>query len=293
MIKNKQSTRSLTAFLVTWSFLVLTVTGIVLLYIVPQGRVAYWVHWSLAGLEKEQWGWVHMMFGGVFIVTGVLHLYFNWKPFKKYLAGRVQGQLQVKRELIVSLVLTLLITVLSIYNLPPASWVFDLNERIKNAWITSPELEPPFGHAEEASLAGIARRMDLDLKSSLAALQAEGIRFNSERDSLEQVGRSNGITPMAVYAVMRPFEKVTEPLPTALTPEEVEARFAGTGLGRKSLSEICAKLGLDIAVALERLETAGIPGQADDNARKLSERHGLSPIDLMKVMLVPGFRPGS
>ena len=56
MKKNKQSTRSLTAFLVTWSFLVLTITGLVL-YIVPQGRIAYWVHWSLLGLEKEQWGW--------------------------------------------------------------------------------------------------------------------------------------------------------------------------------------------------------------------------------------------
>ena len=53
MIKNKQSLRSLIAFLVTWAFAVLTVTGIVL-YIVPQGRIAYWTHWSLAGLDKEQ-----------------------------------------------------------------------------------------------------------------------------------------------------------------------------------------------------------------------------------------------
>jgi uncharacterized protein YidB (DUF937 family) len=78
-----------------------------------------------------------------------------------------------------------------------------------------------------------------------------------------------------------------------MTPEEVEARFAGAGLGRKRLSEICTKLGLDISVILERLETAGIPGQADDNIRELSERHGLNPMDLMKVMLAPGFRAGS
>jgi len=291
MIKDKQSSRSLTAFLVTWSFLVLTVTGLVL-YVVPQGRVAYWVHWSLLGLEKEQWGWIHMMFGGVFIVTGVLHLYFNWKPFKKYLAGRVQGHFQVKRELVISLLLTGLIIFLSIFNLPPASWVFDLNEEIKGAWVTSPELEPPFGHAEEASLAGIARRMDIDLQKALAALEAEGIRFDSERDSLERIARSNGITPMAVYAVMRRFEQPPEPLPAALTPEEVEARFSGTGLGRKSLAEICEKLGLDMALSLERLQAAGIPAQAQDNARDLAGRHGLSPIDLLKIMMVPGFRPG-
>ena len=37
MRKNKQSARSLTAFLVTWAFVVLTVTGIVL-YVVPQAE---------------------------------------------------------------------------------------------------------------------------------------------------------------------------------------------------------------------------------------------------------------
>ncbi|WP_029131881.1 DUF4405 domain-containing protein [Sedimenticola selenatireducens] len=105
MIKNKQSLRSLIAFLVTWAFVVLTVTGIIL-YIIPHGRIAYWTHWSLAGLGKEQWGWVHMMFGGIFIVTGALHLYYNWKPFKKYLAERVRGKLNLSHELVASLLLT-------------------------------------------------------------------------------------------------------------------------------------------------------------------------------------------
>ncbi|MES9830253.1 MAG: DUF4405 domain-containing protein [Candidatus Thiodiazotropha sp.] len=108
MLKNKQSKRSLIAFIVTWSFLILTITGIVL-YIVPQGRVAFWVDWSLVGLRKEQWGNIHMIFGGVFIVTGVLHLYFNWKSFKKYLAERVAGHLKIKQELMVSLGISLLI----------------------------------------------------------------------------------------------------------------------------------------------------------------------------------------
>ena len=58
MRKNKQSIRSLTAFIVTWAFIVLMVTGLVL-YVVPHGRVAYWVQWSLAGMEKDQWAWVY------------------------------------------------------------------------------------------------------------------------------------------------------------------------------------------------------------------------------------------
>ncbi|MDX1335263.1 MAG: DUF4405 domain-containing protein, partial [Gammaproteobacteria bacterium] len=94
MKKNKQSSRSFTAFVVTWAFVILTITGIVL-YIVPQGRVAFWTHWSLVGLGKEQWGDLHMIFGGVFIVAGVLHLWFNWKPFKKYFAERAKGHFEL------------------------------------------------------------------------------------------------------------------------------------------------------------------------------------------------------
>ncbi len=290
MIKNKHSARSLIAFLVTWSFLVLTVTGLVL-YIVPQGRVAYWVHWSLLGLEKTQWGWVHIMFGGIFIATGVLHLYFNWKPFKNYLADRVRGHLAIKRELVISLALTVVVIGLSIADLPPASWVISLNEAVKDSWITSPELEPPFGHAEEASLAGIARRMDLDLQAGLTALRGKGIRFDSERDSLERIARLNDTTPMAIYELFRQFEKTGAADPPPVTPEEVEARYGGTGLGRKGLGEIADKVGLDIDVALQRLKEAGIEASKEDNARELAERHELSPVDLLKVMMVPGFRP--
>lgn len=48
MANSGKSWRSFTALVVTWAFLILMVTGLVL-YIVPHGRVAYWVHWSLAG----------------------------------------------------------------------------------------------------------------------------------------------------------------------------------------------------------------------------------------------------
>ncbi len=118
---------------------------------------------------------------GVFIVTGVLHLYFNWKPFKKYLAERVSGHLQIKQELMVSLGVSLLILGGAILEVPPISWVFDLNETVKSAWVTSPELEPPFGHAEEVSLTVLSRRMNLDLKKAQAALQTKGIRFTGSK----------------------------------------------------------------------------------------------------------------
>jgi hypothetical protein len=285
MIKNKQSVRSLIAFLVTWSFAVLTVTGIVL-YIIPQGRVAYWVHWSLAGMEKEQWGWVHMMFGGIFIVTGALHLYYNWKPFKKYLAERVKGELNLSREFVASLLITVAVVFLSIFNLPPASWVFTLNEYVKSSWVTSPELEPPFGHAEEVSIKGMARRMRLDLKGATSELQRNQIQFEPE-DSLDTIARNNGTTPMVIYGYINKHkEKVKPAAKRVWTSDEIEAEFAGTGLGRKSIAGMCEVGGIALEVCLQRLGSAGVKAAPDDTVKEVATTHGHNPIELLKLILI-------
>ncbi|MDP4856108.1 MAG: DUF4405 domain-containing protein, partial [Desulfobacterales bacterium] len=71
---------SLTALL---SSLLLLVTSIVL-YIVPQGRVAYWADWRLLGLTKTEWTNIHVNFGLLFFVSALLHVYYNWKPIVSY-----------------------------------------------------------------------------------------------------------------------------------------------------------------------------------------------------------------
>ncbi len=288
MLKNKHSARSLTAFLVTWAFVVLTVTGLVL-YVVPHGRVAYWIHWSLAGMEKEQWAWVHMMFGGVFIVTGVLHLYFNWKPFKKYFADRIKGHLALKREVFIATALTVAIFIVSALNVPPASWVIDLNSAIKAGWVTLPELEPPFGHAEEVSVAALARRMHFDLDTALESLSAAGVNAEGPQATLEQIARANELTPMQVYALIRERQpaKETEAIDPGVSAEALEAAFAGTGLGRKTIAELCAMVGVNTAVGLARLSAQGIQAGETDNVRGVAELHAKRPIELLQIVLRP------
>ena len=291
MLKNKQSSRSLVAFIVTWAFVILTITGLVI-YVVPQGRIAYWTHWSLLGLSKEQWGDVHMMFGGIFIIAGIIHLYFNWKPFKKFLADRVKGHLQLKQEFVIAMVFSLVIVVMSIFHIPPVSWVFDLNQILKESWVTSPELEPPFGHAEEVSLAGLSRRMNLDLQQGIKALKRQGFSFSGPQDSLEKIARANNVTPMDVYAVIRQYEKEPEPLPASgMTVEEVEARYAGTGLGRKTLAEVCESVELTVTNCVERLSGKGFDVATDKKLKQVAEQYDINPIDILKMLLVKDYRP--
>jgi len=65
--------RSFTAFILTWTFLTLVVSGAVL-YIAPPGRIANWTRWQLIILTKEQWQAVHTLTAVAFLVGGLFHL---------------------------------------------------------------------------------------------------------------------------------------------------------------------------------------------------------------------------
>ncbi len=201
MAKNPQPARSFVAFLVTWSFLLLTITGIVL-YIVPSGQIAHWTLWTLGGLSKDGWADVHILFGAVFIVAGVLHLYYNWKPFKKYLATRVSGHLALKRELVTSLVVTVLLTLGALFALPPVSWLFDLNDAAKSLWAQDPAQRPPYARAERTPLPVLAERLGVDLEAMHTALAQAGIRIDEPKTNLEQLARAHDTTPAALFALI-------------------------------------------------------------------------------------------
>lgn len=305
MSKESFRWRALIAFLVTWAFAVATVTGIVL-YVVPQGRIAFWTDWRLIGLGKEDWGNIHMVFGGIFIVTGALHLYFNWKPFKSYLADRIAGQVRLRREMVVSLVVSFLVLGAAVGQVPPVSWVFDLNDDIKAIWADAPGAEPPFGHAEEVSLAGFFRRQGIDPEAGHAALAERGWAVSAPKQSLKAIARAHGVTPADLYVALKPLETPrgrgpgrggagggapTSPSGPSLTVVEVEAQFAGTGLGRKTLAQVCADAGVGVDAARKRLAAAGITIPDGVKFKEVADDIDATPIDLLKVILVEGYRP--
>ena len=291
MSHNKKAinTRSLTAFIVTWAFVVAMVTGTVL-YIVPQGRVAYWVDWQLIGLDKTGWGNIHIIFGAIFIAAGLLHLYFNWKPFKKYLAERAAGHIHVRKEVVISTVVTALVMAGAIADLPPISWVYDLNETVKASWVEEADYEPPYGHAEESSLASLARRTRLDLDKAEAELRAQGIEFAGPRDTLEKIARLNDTNAMNIYRLIKKFEQTPKPMGSGdYTANAVEARFEGTGVGRKLLSDVCETTGIGLEKARNRLAHAAIEMEDEMTIRQIADLHDTTPIEVLKIVLVSGY----
>lgn len=281
--------RGLTSLVALTSFVIMTITGIVL-YFAPQGRVAYWVFWEFIGLSKTDWGNIHIISSIVFAVAGGFHLYFNWKPLMNYLSAKIAGSLTYRNELAAASALSVIIVAGSISLFPPFNYVIEFSAYLKDAWVYSREYEPPFGHAEQASLRTFAKRMDIDLKKAEAELRAQGIALRSAKDRLEDIAAANHITPMDIYVVIKKYEKkAAADMDMTFTPEIVDEKFAGTGLGRKALSRVIEDTGIQPELAKQRLAQNNIKAEGDETLKDIAARYNITPIDILKIMLVEDY----
>ena len=291
MTSGKIHKRGLTSFFTLFGFLIMSVTGLVL-YIMPAGRVAYWITWNFMGMTKTDWDNIHILSSILFIVAGAFHSYFNWKPLMNYFKDRVRKGVKLRRELIISSVLSVWIIAGAIWPHPPLSYLLDFNEWVKEKWVAEEDFEPPFGHAELLSLGTFSKKMDIDLSKAVQELIDKGIVFKSTKETLEDIGKNNGVSPMSIYLLIKKFEPAPEPekLDT-YTPESIEIEFSGTGIGNKSITSICERLGLDPTVAASRLAAGGLSDDLSQTMKSVGESSKTEAIEVMKVLLIEGYVP--
>lgn len=285
------NTRALISLLVASGFLVMAVTGI-MLYVAPPGRVANWTDWTLLWLTKEQWAAVHISSSLVFVLAGFTHLVMNRKPFFNYLHARFHGHEMPRAEGVVALVVVVALVWGTLANVPPISLLLDLNDRAKLMWSTAVDAEPPFGHAEEVSLAMLGARDRFDAGAALAALEAEGLEVaEGTATTIRRIADDNGRTPAAVYRVIRGVRAAAVDPVDGWTPAAVEGRFAGGGMGRLTVAQLAAEGGIELGAAQARLAALGLPTEADGRLRALADEAGVEPMELAKALLVEGYVP--
>ncbi|MBF0280756.1 MAG: DUF4405 domain-containing protein [SAR324 cluster bacterium] len=291
MQSNGLHNRGMTSFFVTIGFLVMAITGL-MLYIVPEGRIAYWVGWAFLGLSKSQWGSVHTVSSFVFIAGGVFHLYYNWKPLKNYLISRkAPRQVKLKKELVIATVISVMVVGGAIFSIPPVSYVMDLSGVIKSSWVVSKEYEPPIGHAEQLSLTVFTKKMDIDLEKALAEFKKQGMVVDDPGDSLNEIAQANDTSPMNLYITIKQFEADKALQESVVyTSELVEEKFSGTGIGRKTLNEIAEEWKIPFPELEEKLKSSQIQFQQDEKLKDIATRHKVEPLDLVKVILVKNFQ---
>ncbi|QTA86669.1 DUF4405 domain-containing protein [Desulfonema magnum] len=212
------------------SFFFLGLTGI-MLYIVPQGRVAYWADWRLLGLSKTDWTNIHINISLLFLIASGFHLYYNWNTLLAYLKNKLKQLVVFNTEFVISLSVAVIFVLGTYFSIPPFQTVIDINDSIKarheRVWGS-----PPYGHAELSSLQFFCKKMELDADNAVKLLNQQNLREISKNKTLKEIAKTNGIAPQQVYLFIKASNKISEHQPSGNG-----SGLMPSGLGRKTLAQ--------------------------------------------------------
>jgi hypothetical protein len=262
---------SLTA-LVAFIFMILSS---IILYIEPEGRVAYWSDWHLWGMSKTDWANIHINLGVLFLIAMILHTYLNWTPIVSYLRTKSKTLRIFTKDFNIALVITALVILGTYWMVPPFSTVINIGDAFKAAG-SEKYGEPPYGHAELSSLQVLVRRMGWDLDEARRKLAAAGIDAPDPNVPFKEIALKNRLTPQQVFLAMAPEEPSQ---PQAKLPLEHPA-----GLGKIVLGDFCQKYQLETDKVIAALKAKNIAAQADKNFKDIAEQHQMAPSDLYLVI---------
>lgn len=250
----------------------------VILYIVPEGRVAYWSDWTMLGLSKTQWGDIHINLGWLFLIAGLLHLYLNWKPVVTYMKSKAKELKVFTLEFNISLLLTLFFMVGTLMGIPPLSTILDFGTSFKEA-AAEKYGEPPYGHAERSSLATLARRTGLDLALIKTELVAAGVKFKDEEQTIIDVAKDNNLTPKEVWLVMQKAKVAEGPGAKQSFPD---APFPG--FGRQTWQQICDTYHIDSKALVVAFEEKGLTVDVTQSVKETANSNNTDPHTLFEVI---------
>jgi len=260
--------RKITSLTLLISFLLLILTSLVL-FVVPEGRVAYWSDWRWLGLTKTQWGDIHTNSGFLFLFAGLLHLFYNWHPILSYLKNRAKKVQLFAPGMIIALIINLIFVAGTLLELPPFQSILNFGYSFKEA-ASIKYGEPPYGHAELSSLRLFAKRTDMDLEAMQEALRQANITFTGPDQTILAIAKANDQTPKVIFDTMRPATSVNGAEETM--PEQPVA-----GIGRKSLHALCVQYSLNQEQVLAALKAKNIVATPDQSLKEVAAANGLDP----------------
>ena len=185
---------SLTLF---FAFILLAFSGLAL-YLRPEGSVARWVDWRLIGLDKSGWEGVHTLFCITFVVTAVIHLFWNGKALARYIRIKTARRLHLRRELPAAFILVCGLLLIAVMKPLPFSKVMEWRATIKHG---SRLMQIPLPEAdfEKRPLTDVAAYMEISAEMLIVMLKAQGLDVPSPGSSLQDIARRNTMSPQNLY----------------------------------------------------------------------------------------------
>ena len=269
--------RKITSMTMFISFLFLVLTSVIL-YIVPQGRIAYWADWHLWGLTKVEWGNLHINLGFLFLFAGLLHMYYNWAPIKAYMKNKSRELKVFTPSFNVALLLTLIVGLGTYFEVPPMSTVINWGESIKD---TAAEKygEPPYGHAELSSLKLFAKKQNLDLDVAMELLEKANMKVTGSSDTLATIAAVNKVSPREVFTVIKSAEMVKEEGATVSFPDSPMS-----GFGNKTLAALCSEYNLMFPVVRRGLAQKGVEVKAEMTIKEIAAANDKEPMAIFEIL---------
>jgi len=279
-LEEDMNMRKITSMTMLISLLILLLNSVIL-YVVPEGRVAYWADWRFWGLTKGEWSDQHITVGVLFLIAGVLHIYYNWKPIVAYMKNKAREVKVFTGAFNVALAVSLLFVVGTYFQIPPMSTILDISSSFKDSG-SKTYGEPPYGHAELSSLKFFAKKEYLDLEKSMELLKEAGVKVSSEKDTLKMIANNNKMTPQQVYEIIKPAstnvsgpdgETVGKSFPDSPAP----------GWAKKSFEEFCTEYGLKVNRLAHKLDEKGIRVDPGSSIKEIAADNDISPMDIFEV----------
>lgn len=199
------SIRKLTSFTITFSFFIMSYTGIIL-FIAPKGRVANWTNWKLFGLDKTEYTNLHVTFMVLFLVGMLFHLYLNYKPLLSYLKNKTRSFSLLNKELIIALLFNVLFVFGTLFYWTPFEQFLDFEDDIKSSWEKKAK-KAPYGHAELSSIEEFAQKTGMNAEKIIEKLEAKKIQGARLDKTIEKLAKENGKAPFELFEIINAPKK--------------------------------------------------------------------------------------
>ncbi len=265
--------RRITSLTALISFLLIMITSVIL-YIVPQGRIAYWSDWHLWGFSKTDWGNLHINLGVLFLLSIFLHIYYNWKPIINYMKNRDKKLTIFSKNFNAALFITIIVGLGTYFMVPPFSTFLIVSENIKDAGARKYG-EPPFGHAELSPLDSFVKKMGLNLDISLDKLKAAGIKIDQPDQIFLEIAKNNNTSPKKIFELIDEKTKTQ----TTMLPE-----IPASGTGNKTFLQLCNENKLDPAILSKDLGLKGLKIANDKKIKTLADSNQITSIQLYDLI---------
>ena len=271
-IYNKGNTmRKITSLTLGIAFLIMSYTGIIL-FLVPQGKIAYWADWHLLGLSKTQYGDLHSTTMVIFLIFASIHIYYNWKPLVSYLKDTAKKISFTKKEFVIALLINIVFVTGTLYSIQPFKAFLGLGDSVKDYWAKEYG-EPPYGHAEETKLYVLCKKQNIDLERAKEILNQNKIVFE-ENQNLLTIAKNNSTSPNKIYNMITTNKKKHK------SPDGISR------LGRKTLQELSDMNKINLEHALEVLDKKGLKNvNSDAKMKQLADELELKPIDVYNEII--------